>query len=55
MFLMLSGKIPPDAVKLSEPLDLSATVAAPPQQLASKQCWNSRFGSGVETEEKSVD
>lgn len=46
-FLMLSGKIRTDPVRVSEPLDVNATVAAPPQLLDDVSCFNRRGGSSI--------
>jgi penicillin-binding protein 2 len=57
-FLALSGLAPMDPVQLSEPLDLSATVAAPSFELdlATRQfCYRSKFGDGVQTQERDVE
>ncbi|MDA3028718.1 MAG: penicillin-binding transpeptidase domain-containing protein, partial [Actinomycetota bacterium] len=43
-FLMLSGKVRTDPVRVSEPLDVNATVAAPPQLLDDVSCFNRRGG-----------
>jgi penicillin-binding protein 2 len=47
IFLALSGMAPIDEVRVSDPLDLNATVAAPPRGLADTTCFNTRFGGGV--------
>jgi len=57
-FLALSGLAPMDPVELSEPLDLSATVAAPSQELdfGTRQfCYRSKFGDGVQTQVRDVE
>jgi len=60
-FLVLSGLREPDPVELSDPLDLDATVAAPPMELSDKAyggsptCWNSKGSNGVLTEVRTVD
>jgi penicillin-binding protein 2 len=54
-FLVLSGKIAPEPVELADPLDINSTVAAPPQQLANTDCWASKGGNGVLTQDRSVD
>ena len=46
-FLMLSGKIRTDPVRVSEPLDVNATVAAPPQLLDDVSCFNRRGGGSI--------
>jgi penicillin-binding protein 2 len=59
-FLVLSDKIVPDRVELADPLDLNATVAAPPQQLSDQslgggpQCWDGKTGNGVRTTDRTV-
>ncbi len=47
IFLALSGLAPIDEVTVSDPLDLSSTVAAPARGLADTSCFNTRFGGGV--------
>jgi penicillin-binding protein 2 len=61
-FLVLSGLVEPDPVELSDPLDLDATVAAPPQRLTDTSfeggpaCWASKSGAnGVLTQDRTVD
>lgn len=57
-FMALSGLVPTDPVELSEPLDLSATVAAPSLELdlATRQnCYRSKFGDGVQTQVRDVE
>ncbi len=55
-FLVLSGLTKMDPVTLSEPLDLSATVSAPSQELRDpRTCSRSRFGDGVETQVREVE
>ncbi len=46
-FLMLSGKVRTDPVRVSEPLDVNATVAAPPQLLDDVSCFNRRGGGTI--------
>jgi penicillin-binding protein 2 len=46
-FLMLSGKVRTDPVRVSEPLDVNATVAAPPQLLDDVSCFNRRGGGSI--------
>ncbi|MEZ5296012.1 MAG: hypothetical protein R2697_07005 [Ilumatobacteraceae bacterium] len=60
-FLALSGLTAMEPVELAEPLDLDSNLAAQPQQMpdanrpGGPECWNSRFGSGVLTDEEGVD
>jgi penicillin-binding protein 2 len=54
-FLVLSGTTTTEPVELSDPLDLTATEAAPSQRVANPDCWNSRLGNGVVTEDRTVD
>lgn len=63
IFLALSDPTRMDPVELAEPLDIDATVAAPPMTMPGAEllpefgpsCWNSRFGSGVLTQERAVE
>jgi penicillin-binding protein 2 len=63
IFLALSDPTRMDPVELSEPLDLNATVAAPPLRMPGSEllpdfgpsCWNSKFGSGVLTQVRDVE
>jgi penicillin-binding protein 2 len=63
IFLALSDPTRMDPVQLAEPLDLGATVAAQPMSMPGADllpdigppCWNSRFGSGVLTQERAVE
>jgi penicillin-binding protein 2 len=54
-FLALSGLRATDPVKPSDPLDLSATVAAPSQSLADTTCWNGKEGNAVQVSERTTD
>jgi penicillin-binding protein 2 len=60
-FLALSGLTPMDPVELAEPLDLNSTQAALPLEMpdarrpGGPQCWNSRYGNGVLTDEAVLD
>jgi penicillin-binding protein 2 len=54
-FLALSGLRTTDEVSLSAPLDLHAVVSAPPSAMTDLSCYNSKFGSGVLTQDRSVD
>lgn len=60
-FLALSGLALLDPVELAEPLNLDATVAAPPQAMpdASRpggpECWQSKLGNGVLTAERGTE
>ncbi len=60
-FLVLSGLLEPDEVELSDPLDIDATVAAPPMALSDSSfqggplCWRNRTGNGVLTQDRTVD
>lgn len=52
-FMALAGLLPMEPVELSEPLDLSATVAAPSMELdeeVRRSCYRSKFGDGVQTQ-----
>lgn len=44
MFLALTGKVATDPVQVSDPLDLDATVPAPPRQLANSTCLGGSAG-----------
>ena len=63
LFLALSDPTQMEPVELAEPLDLDATVAAPSMTMPGGEllpdvgppCWNSKFGSGVLTEERAVE
>jgi penicillin-binding protein 2 len=58
MFLALSNRDALDPVLPSEPLDLNATVSAPPQVLPENErqaCQRSRFGDGVVTQTRDVE
>jgi penicillin-binding protein 2 len=46
-FLALSGKIRTDPIRVSEPLDLNSTVAAPPNLLDDVACFNRRGGGSI--------
>lgn len=46
-FMMLSGSIRTNTVRVSEPLDTTATVAAPEQQLDDVRCFNRRGGGSI--------
>ncbi len=46
-FLMLSGMVRTDPIRISEPLDVSATVAAPAQLLDDVSCFNRRGGASI--------
>jgi len=55
-FLALSGLTPMPEVELADPLDLNSTEAAPSQALPTNpDCWNSKLGNGVITEDRTVD
>ncbi len=54
-FLALAGLRETDAVTLSVPLDLDAIVAAPPMEMVDRSCYESKFGSGVLTQDRSTD
>jgi penicillin-binding protein 2 len=55
-FLVLSGITPTPEVELADPLDLNSTEAAPSQALPTNpDCWNSKLGNGVITEDRTVD
>ena len=55
-FLVLSGLTPKPEVELADPLDLNSTEAAPSQALPTNpDCWNSKLGNGVITEDRTVD
>jgi penicillin-binding protein 2 len=54
-FLVLSGLRATESVELSDPLDLNTSEAAPAQQLADTSCWESKFGSGVITLDRTID
>jgi penicillin-binding protein 2 len=54
-FLALADPSRLDPVELSDPLDLDAVAAAPPQQMRDASCWNSRNGNGVLVNTRSVD
>jgi penicillin-binding protein 2 len=55
-FLVLSGITPKPEVELADPLDLNSTEAAPSQALPTNpDCWNSKLGNGVITEDRTVD
>jgi penicillin-binding protein 2 len=54
-FLALSGLRATDPVQPADPLDLNATVAAPPQQMADTTCWNGKEGSAVQVSERTTD
>jgi len=63
MFLALSDPTRMDPVELAEPLDLDATAAAPRMVMPGAErvpdvepdCWRSRNGSGVLTQERAVE
>jgi penicillin-binding protein 2 len=63
LFLALSDPTQMEPVELAEPLDLDATAAAPSMTMPGGEllpevgppCWNSKFGSGVLTEERAVE
>ena len=63
IFLALSDPTQMEPVELAEPLDLSATVAAPPMAMPGAEllpdvepsCWRSKNGSGVLTQERAVE
>ena len=50
-----------EPVELAEPLDVTSALPAEPQQMpdanrpGGPECWNSRFGSGVLTDEQGVE
>ncbi|MDP2293266.1 MAG: penicillin-binding transpeptidase domain-containing protein [Actinomycetota bacterium] len=44
MFLALTGEVPTDPVLVSDPLDITSTVAAPSQQLADTSCLTGSAG-----------
>ena len=51
--MALAGLLPMEPVELSEPLDLSATVAAPSMELdeeVRRICYRSKLGDGVQTQ-----
>ncbi len=50
MFMMLSGSVPSAPVEPSEPLDLAATVAAPPMELDDTSCYIGKDGNAVESQ-----
>jgi penicillin-binding protein 2 len=57
-FMALSDETRLRPVELSEPLDLDATVAAPPLELTDPErvsCQRSKFGDGVLTQERDVE
>lgn len=57
-FLVLSDETRLDPVELSEPLDLDATVSAPPFSLSEAErlsCQRSKFGDGVVTQVRDVE
>jgi penicillin-binding protein 2 len=57
-FMALSDETRLRPVELSEPLDLAATVAAPPLELTEPErvsCQRSKFGDGVLTQERDVE
>ena len=54
-FLALSGLRATDPVKLSDPLDINATAAAPSQSLADTTCWNGKEGNAVQVSERTTD
>jgi penicillin-binding protein 2 len=54
-FLALSGLRATDPVELSDPLDINATVAAPPQKLADTTCWNGKDGNAVQVSVRATD
>ena len=54
-FLALAGLRETDEVTLSVPLDLDAIVSAPSMEMADLSCYESKFGSGVLTQDRSTD
>jgi penicillin-binding protein 2 len=60
-FLALAGLAALDDVELVEPLDPESTVAAPSQHMpdaynaGGPACWQSKFGSGVLTDERGAE
>lgn len=46
-FLALSGKLRTDPIRVSEPLDINSTVAAPPNLLNDVACFNRRGGGSI--------
>ena len=57
-FMALSGLLTLDPVEQADPLDLDATVAAPPQGLTEverQMCQRSRTGDAVITDDKTID
>ncbi len=46
-FMMLSGDVRTDPVRVSEPLDENSTIAAEPQELSEVACFNRRGGATV--------
>ena len=63
VFMALSDPTRMDPVELAEPLDLDANIAARPMAMPGSErlpdvepdCWRSRFGSGVLTQERAVE
>ena len=45
--MMLSGSVSSTPVRVSEPLDPNAVVAAPEQQLDDVRCFNRRGGGAI--------
>ncbi len=57
-FMALADLVAMEPVELSEPLDLSATVAAPSMELDAQVrslCYQSKFGDGVQTQVRDVE
>ncbi len=55
VFLALSELAAMEPVELSEPLDLTATVSAPPLELKDRTCYRSKYGDGVQTQVRDVE
>jgi penicillin-binding protein 2 len=54
-FLALSNPVLMEPVRLSEPLDLDQTVAAPSMELDNRTCQRSKFGDGVVTQVRDTE
>lgn len=54
-FLALSGVTPTDPVQLSDPLDVSATTAAPSMVQPDPSCWSHKEGNAVRNSARTVD
>jgi len=55
VFMAMSDLVPMDDVELAEPLDINSRFAAPSQEMPDRNCQQSRFGDGVETDVKEIE